>query len=660
MKVLGLAGGFGNMIEEPTRSWPEWFYHDASAALVDGSTVVAAVEEERLNRIKHTNKFPSFAARAVLETAGMGAPDIDHVAFFFDQAYTDHELTLQYLEDVPTLLLNSRELIKVRLAETFGPAIGNAPLTFVPHHLAHASLASYASPFEHSLVVVVDGNGEDESMSVYRARQSGLARLATVGVDDSLGHLYLEIIRLLGYRRFDEYKVMALASYGDRNRFRRLFDNYIDLDGEGRYQIRRHDLRNALLAAGVVPTPNRERWSREHIDTAAALQDCVERILLHVLSYWRQKTGERALCLVGGVAQNSAAVGVVCRSGLFEDVFVPSAAHDAGAALGAALHVAGGRPRPRLGRPMTPYLGPALEGGDDVESELQRWDGVLSGTQCKDLDELCEETAARIARDEIGAWAQGRSEFGPRALGNRSIVADPRSVDIRQRINDVIKKREGYRPLAPAVLAEDADRYFEVAAASSKPAAYMATVCRVRPEWRAKLRAVTHVDGTARLQIVDEQMNLRFHRLLMAVRRACGIPILINTSLNVGAEPISQTTRDVVTTFLVSTLDFVVVGDHIVTRRPEWRERLPTLRLRMPPTTVLRCDGTDPPVFSLVERHSRGRQLPCSPTVAAVLARASTSRTVTEALRQSGTSWEAVSQELLALWAARALNLQPL
>jgi carbamoyltransferase len=554
---------------------------DSAAALVRDGTCEFAVAEERLSREKATGAFPRQAMQACLAHAGLAPADLDLVAHCFD--YGAHRAAFADSED-PFQRDQHREVydpgLQLRQLETHFPGVDwKSRLVAVPHHLAHAASAFYGSGFDQALVLVSDGMGEVDSMTIYAAGRDGLRPLAQVPAFHSLGILYSVFTLYLGFDfNMDEYKVMGLAPYGDRRAYYSQVMDLIRLREDGTYAIplfghnattvdrETHAgvLRFLEERFGPARAPDGEMEQR-HKDLAAAVQAVLQTVQLHVLKHFAGRTGLTDLCLAGGVALNCTANGVVRRSRLFKRVFVQPAAGDDGAALGAALYVqhsrAPGTPAPRLDAPL---WGPSYE-----REEIRRVLAArpeLTAIGYESFPALAEATAERLERGEILGWFQGRMEFGPRALGNRSILADPRPADMRTRVNMLIKKREGFRPFAPAVIADRASEYFEVDRGDEETFAHMLFVVPVRPAYRAALPAITHVDGTARVQTVTRAVNPRFHELLTAFAARTGLPVLLNTSFNVKGQPIVCTPEEAVDTFQAARLDALVIGDYLVTR----------------------------------------------------------------------------------------------
>jgi carbamoyltransferase len=561
MIILGFSGG-PNAIHEKTFEVFPGAMHDAAAVLLEHGEVVAAIEQERLDRIKHSNKGSFDAIRFCLDTAGRSLAEVDRLVFYGERSYWDWMLRRHYLEHLDqAVLTDSQSLMHAILTRELGPGVAPGQPLFVGHHLAHAVSAAAMSGFDESLVLTIDGQGDDIAGGIYLARGCQVEPLATLPVAKSLGYFYLGVISFLGYRIFDEYKVMGLAPYGDPDRYRELFKTFYTLEPDGQYSLAMERLRS--LFDIVSPRRPSAPILQVHQDIAAALQQSLEEIVFHVLRHYRQATGQRHLCLAGGVAHNCTLNGKILRSGLFDDVFVQPASHDAGCALGAALHVdaqeAKRSVRPRLRHV---YWGTDVGGTDEVEAELRLWEPFV---EIEKVPDPCAAAAELLAQGQVLGWVQGRSEFGPRALGNRSIVADPRPAENKDIINAMVKKREAFRPFAPSVLEERVDEFFDLPAGTRLP--FMVFTVSVREDKRPLLGAITHVDGSARIQTVSRDTNERYWRLIDEFRRRTGVAVLLNTSFNNNAEPIVDSVRDAMVCFLTTKLHGLVAGDFVVRKR---------------------------------------------------------------------------------------------
>ncbi|MEN3305191.1 MAG: carbamoyltransferase [Micromonosporaceae bacterium] len=622
-------------------------FHDASAVLLRDGEVVAAVEQERLSRVKHTAAFAGDAIRACLHTAGASLADVDRVAFFFDERYTDGELYQLYAERAGLPLRYSRALLADRMRESFGVDLPDERFTFVQHHLSHAFSAYGHSGWSDALVVVMDGSGEYESVSVYDAHGSTVDLLASEDVAHSLGLAYLAGTRLLGYRLFDEYKVMGLAPHGDPRTYRAVFDSLYELRAGGRYRLDYEALQPAFDRAGFPPRRRGEPLDRRHRDFAAGLQEMVERIGGHVVSHWQRVTGHRRLALAGGVGQNSTLNGKLLGGGLFDDVFVHPAAHDAGAALGAALKVHGDLPGRRIRHV---FWGPDLPDSDAVEKTLSEWPTFV---HCERSNDVAADTARLLAEGAVVGWVQGRSEFGPRALGNRSILADPRPAANRDRVNRMVKQREAYRPFAPSVQAEHLREYFEFPDGLPPPD-FMVFTVPVRPRLRHLLGAVTHVDGSARVHAVDRAVNPLFWRLLAEFGARTGVPVLLNTSFNNHAEPIVDSVADALRCFLTTGIDHLVIGDVIVGKHAWTIDDLCGLAPALMPAARLAARHGPAAVG-----YDIGPDRPVGPATYQVLCRADGRTPLARLAAHAGVPAHLVVDEVTHLWSERYVDLLP-
>ncbi|WP_050384144.1 carbamoyltransferase family protein [Bradyrhizobium pachyrhizi] len=580
MLCLGVSGGL-DRIYESSPELPNTFLHDGAAVLVRDGRVIAAVEEERLNRVKHSNKFPSNSIRYCLSTAGVELGEIDRIAFYATETYCNTMLERLFVsQSVP---LDAKLLLRQLLAREFGAEVDASRVSFVNHHEAHAASAFAMSGFDQSLIFAVDGGGDFLSGMLAVGTGTEITELASFPEHNSLGLFYLETIRYLGYGLFDEYKVMGLAPYGDPAPYRELFAQFYELLDNGGYRVHLDRIGPALIRSMQVRRKGTP-FTQQHRDVSASLQEALERIVFHILRYHREATGMKRLCLAGGVAHNCTVNGKLLYSGLFDDIFVQPAAHDAGCALGAALMMSNelGRPAPRE-RLADVYWGPDLGTEQAVEQELNAWSGHLD---IQRSDDIAASAADWMANGAVIGWVQGRSEFGPRALGNRSILADPRPAENKNRINAMVKKREGYRPFAPSVLEEDAGEFFELPG-GKREFPFMNFVVRVREAHHSVLGAVTHVDGTARLQTVSRNTNPAYWDVINAFKKRTGVPILLNTSFNNNAEPIVDSVSDAIVTFLTTDLDGLVVGPFLVKKRAATLQDWRTLSVSLPPYASL-------------------------------------------------------------------------
>jgi carbamoyltransferase len=564
MLVLGFHGGRRREDEDNRFGFS---LHDSAAVLVDDEKILSAIEEERLSRIKHTNCFPARAIKFCLDEQRLQLKDVDLIVTNHSEGTIDLITKSDFLDNPrQTIPPSGKKFMTALFAREFGVDVSDK-LRFYGHHLSHAWSAYGPSGFESSLILVLDGDGDDKSGMVLLAEGSKLTELRRFDLGQSLGHLYAEIIKLLGYNRFDEYKVMGLAPYGNPRTFTPLFERHYQLLPQGNYAL---DNPLAWLAhfdmLGLVERARRkgEPCTQVHMDLAAALQATLEKIVMHILSYYRKETKQTQLCLAGGVAHNCTMNGKILYSGLFEKVFVQPAAHDAGGALGAAwgaVQEEGRKNRPRKIEHL--YWGTDISDDLSIERHLAAWQRFITFER---VERVCEKAASLLAGGAVLGWAQGRSEFGPRALGSRSIVADPRPSGNKLLINQMIKKREEYRPFAPSVLEERIGEFFEVPPQQME-FPFMIFVLKVREEWRQKLGAITHVDGTARVHTVSRKTHPLYWELISEFEKLTGVPILLNTSFNNNVEPIVDSIQDSIVCFLTTGLHHLVIGNYIVSKK---------------------------------------------------------------------------------------------
>jgi carbamoyltransferase len=453
----------------------------------------------------------------------------------------------------------------------------------VNHHLAHAASAAFTSGWNQCLVVVNDAMGEVQCLTVFHFCDGVLTKVREISASDSIGVLYSLVTLHLGFDfNSDEYKIMGLAPYGDPGRFRKFFDEAVELRADGtiripilrlnrsrlereNYVVTRRYLDEHLIAAREPA----EEITQDHKDVAAALQECLDRIVLHVCRHFGKSAGTRHIALAGGVALNCTANGKLIESGIFDEVYIQPAAGDDGTALGAALYRASLSERICNVRMPVPLLGPAYDESRIVRAIETHSDRIaVRRFDCPDRTR--EEAAKLIADGRVIAWYCGRMEYGPRALGNRSILADPGHAGMRDRINAMVKMREAFRPFAPACSIEEAHRWFNVAPGTQMP--YMITVVDVRPEHRGSLPAITHVNGSARLQTVSERDNPDFHRLLRAVGKTTGREMVLNTSFNVKGQPIVNTPEEAIETFLGTGIEFLFLENRYVVEKNDSRQ----------------------------------------------------------------------------------------
>ena len=538
-------------------------FHDSAAALVLDGEVVAATEEERLSRRKHgkppvafsTWELPERAAAWCLRKAGVEPGELDAVAYSYDPALAvpaDPPLAVSGVASGdPWDWLRTKFVQRApRFLATALPGLDPERVRFVPHHLAHAASAYHGAGWDRCAVLVLDGRGEAASHLAGHRRDGGFEALASQQLPHSLGLLYEELTEHLGFRRSsDEYKVMAMASYGRPAMLEELRE-LIRSDGAGGFRtepIAWEELAPRLPAGGFD-------WAPRHADLAASVQARLEEVLLELCQWLHAETGEERLAMAGGVALNCVANSRLARESAFERIWVQPAAGDSGTALGAATHVS-----EQLDAAPAPLRTAAL-GRDWSDGEIEAW---LSdaGVSFSHVDDIAEEVAERLAADEIVAWFQGRAEWGPRALGHRSLLADPRNPENLERLND-IKGREQFRPVAPMVLEGRAAELFD----GPLPSPHMLFTHAVDAAWAERIPAAVHVDGTARIQTVDPVAEPLVARMLAGFERRSGVPVVINTSLNTAGRPMVDDPRDALECFGSAPIDHLAIGPFLVSR----------------------------------------------------------------------------------------------
>jgi carbamoyltransferase len=543
--------------------------HDSSACIVRNGELLFAVAEERLSRLKHDAGFPQLAIQACLDSARITATQVDEVCFGWQRAGAlyRHDLKLYATGRWPASYLNvlnsSRYFLSMwhqksganPFQRIFGPT--KSRMRFVDHHFAHALSAYAYSGFDDSAVVVMDGRGAWEGTSIWHGRNGRLGHVLTINYPDSIGLFYSEFTGYLGFvRNSDEWKVMGLAPYGKPGIDLSKFIDVVATPPRVHYR----QLVTAAPFANIIPLlgPPRVPESEitdHHKNIAFAVQDACEHAMMSIAKLALQKTGSRNLCLAGGVALNSKANGKIAASGLVEKFFVQPAASDDGVALGAALapylDSNGKLPNQSMRHG---YWGPSFDDAA-IESALNTY--KIRHTKVSDP----AATAAQLlSKGKILGWFQGRMEFGPRALGSRSIIADPRDPEMNAKVNNAVKFREWWRPFAPSFKKEAAPEFLESACDSP----FMILTAQVRPEKRGIIPSVTHVDGSARPQTVEREINPLYYRLIDEFGKITGVPVIMNTSFNLRGEAIVHTPTDAIRTFFSSGMDALVIGNFLV------------------------------------------------------------------------------------------------
>lgn len=569
MKILGAnigyytkEGYFLSSSELPPHPRP-FIGHDASAVLLVNGRVQFATEQERIDRCKHSSSFPMGAIRLCLMEKKLSLSEIDYLSIGCSDTTINSILSRFAQSELRGL--SARDFINHQLEEEFGSSFDKNKIIFVPHHIAHGASAIFQSGFKDCLAWSIDGAGDGlcERVVSFFAQQEKVLDTVPAG-PKSLGDLYTKISEKLGFGFGDEYKVMGLAAYGNADRHRSRFKLFYRLlEGSG-FEIDTAKLIQ-YVSAYVIQTDSLNAIPQANKDIAAALQELLEDIVLHKVRHFKMVTGHKNLCLAGGVALNCVLVGKILKSNLFEDIFVQPAAHDAGLALGAALYQNQKvqKKKSHLPRITDVYWGNDIGKPKQIKSILKKWDQFIT---VEESTNIAKKAAKLLHEGNIIGWMQGRSEFGPRALGNRSILADPRKSSSKSFVNKAIKLREAYRPFAPILREEDLHTYFH-APRQVESLPFMNTVLPVKSEWQLKLKAVTHVDGNARVQTVSRKSNPMMYELISEFGNLSKVSALLNTSFNNKYEPIVDSVEDGLVCFLNSRLDALCIGNFLVTKR---------------------------------------------------------------------------------------------
>ena len=589
------------------------FYHDSAACIIKDGEIIAAAQEERFTRKRHDASFPSHAIKYCMQEAQIDSDQIDSVTFY-EKPFTKFERLLEtYLAFAPKGFISFAKAMPVwikdklfqktaiikELKSTFGKETDwNERLMFSEHHLSHAASAFYPSPFESAAVLTLDGVGEWTTTSMAVGKGNDLKVLKEIHFPHSLGLLYSAFTYYTGFKvNSGEYKVMGLAPYGEARFTDLILEKLITVADDGSFHI---DMSYFNYATGLTMTnkkfdklfggppraPEAELTQRE-MDLAASIQKVTEDIVIKLTKGIAKETGERNLCLAGGVALNCVVNGIILREKIFDNIWIQPAAGDAGGALGAALSVwyldnQSERKISSAGDAMKgSYLGPAFS-DSEIEKELKKCGAVFK--KCSE-NELIEHVTSALVNEKVVGWMQGRMEFGPRALGGRSIIADPRSPKMQKQLNLKVKYRESFRPFAPSVLCDDVGDWFEHY--SDSP--YMLLVANVKKDKhrimtdkekslfgieklnvpRSSVPAITHVDYSARIQTVHSNTNPRYHALISNFKKMTGCPLVINTSFNVRGEPIVCTPKDAFKCFMGTDLDVLAVGGYLLVKEQQ-------------------------------------------------------------------------------------------
>lgn len=603
------------------------YYHDSAAALIRDGAIVAAAHEERFSRKKHDAGFPGHAVRYVLEEAAVELHQIAGIAFY-DKPFLKFERLLEtyhalaprglgsFLASMPVWIKEKifmRSMLEEALRPLLPAGVALPTLYFPEHHLSHAASAFYPSPFEEAAILTIDGVGEWVTTSLARGKGNSIESLREIHFPHSLGLLYSAFTAYCGFKvNSGEYKLMGLAPYGNpraartREMEKKIREELIDIRDDGSYVLnmkyfpyatglRMYDAARWRTLFGIPPRQaESEDVGQEYMDMALAIQQVTEDVVMRLARTARAVTGCADLCLAGGVALNCVANGKLLREGMCDRLWIQPASGDAGGALGAALalwHVGMEAPRtlsPDRDAMRGSYLGPSF-GNDDIRRACRRFHAPYR--EFADEGELCAAVADLLAAGQVVGWFQGRMEYGPRALGNRSILGDPRNPDMQKRLNLKIKYREGFRPFAPSVLEEYTGQYFELKESSPYMLLVAPVVEELRtplpegyhelPLWerlycrRSSLPAITHVDYSARVQSVSRDTNPRYWRLVESFRQRHGCPVVVNTSFNVRGEPVVCTPEDAYLCFMRTEMDYLVLGDMLLCKadQPPFEEK---------------------------------------------------------------------------------------
>ncbi len=585
MNIIGISG-LDNSVNFKEKFFPSLSQReyricqglDSAAAIITQNDIFAA-SEERFSRKKGTGSFPQNAIRYCLKESGLLLNDIDCFAHSFDYESSKSLYLGTFLEkQFAEVYSEEAQLNSIRREFEIDEA-WEKKFIRVPHHLAHAASSFYMSGFEESLILVVDAMGEQHSTTIALGQAANIKIVKQVSTLHSLGILYSVFTLYLGFSfNSDEYKVMGLAPYGNSRRYFNQIMDMVHLKDDGSYTIPilfenytdkqretyEGTINKLIEIFGSARNPECE-ITQKHMDIAASLQSVLETSLMHILRIFKEEYRTKNLCMAGGVALNCVANGLIKRSRLFKNIFIQPASGDDGSALGAAIYVKKlYQPESSLPKKTFSLYGPQFS-NDDIKKVLNKYEECRSQF-FPSFDELVKYVVGYLDKGYVIGWFQGRMEFGPRALGNRSILADPRDPEMRNKVNTLIKKRENFRPFAPAVTVEKAAQFFEIEKDKELDYQHMILVSQTKHEYREFLPAITHINGSARVQTVSKETNIRFWTLLNEFGKQSDYPVLLNTSFNVRGQPIVCTPTEAIDTFLSAKLDMLVMGDYVIVR----------------------------------------------------------------------------------------------
>lgn len=559
------------------------YYHDAAATLIKDGKIIAAAEEERFSRKKHDNGFPENAIDFCIKQGKIKPEDLDHVVFYEKPFMKFERIILSTLQTWPhghaqfregmLNWLKSKMWIGNHLAEKLG--VDEDKILFSDHHVSHAASAFFCSPFDEAAIVTIDGVGEWTTATIGVGEGNKMKILKEMKFPHSIGLLYSVYTAFLGFEVNEgEYKVMGMAPYGQPRHVDKVWKT-IKLNDDGSVALdtdyfRFHRSESQSYSKKFTDLFGKPRDPKEdsgvdgyYADVAASIQKVTEDIMMKIVEYAKKLTGKKYLCMAGGVALNSKANGIIMKSKIFDDIFIQPAAGDSGGSMGAALYAY----HTLLGNKRKGPMEHAYYGQEYSEKEIKKFldENKIDYQKVSKDSELFKEVAQRVKDGKVVGWFQGRFEWGPRALGNRSIIADPRRSDMKDIVNTKIKFREPFRPFAPSVLVDSAEKYFEIEDAKDHyPARFMLYVVPVRDRMKEVVPAITHVDGTARLQTVFKDQNPRYYGMIQKFGELTGVHTVLNTSFNLKGEPIVNTPADAHSTFSRSGIDTLVLENFIV------------------------------------------------------------------------------------------------
>lgn len=568
------------------------FYHDSAAALLKDGKIVAAAQEERFTRKKHDSSFPVNSVKYCLESQGISIENVSAIGFYekpflkFERLMSQHLQSFPksykvFLKSTPSWLTEKLKVVKfVRKKLKYDKGI-----YFINHHLAHAASSFLISPFDKAAVLTIDGVGEWTTTAYGDAKKNNITLKKEIVFPSSIGLLYSTMTAYLGFSvNNSEYKVMGLSPYGNMdknsNEFYKKLKQVIDIKGDGSYRLdmsyfkyhyaERMPSKKLINLLGLPIRKKESEVTQKHKDVAAALQLITEEVLFKILNHIHKETNQDNLVMAGGVALNSVANGKIIKNTPFKNIWINPDAGDGGASVGSASYVYNtifGKPRKYVME--NAYLGPSYT-NEEIEKYLK--ENEIKYSAFKNDSELMKKTAKLLNDDKVIGWFQGRMELGPRALGSRSILSNACNPDMQEILNLKVKHREKFRPFAPAVCVDDAEKYFECDKGIPSPTDFMLMVYPVKEKWRSKIPSVTHVDGSGRLQTVRKDQNPLYYGLIKEFGKLSGIPIIVNTSFNIRGEPIVCQPKDAYKCMMGTGIDYLVMGNYLIARADNPRD----------------------------------------------------------------------------------------